>query len=81
MIQRRGLLGAMLALVVAPNLAGYQPKKLAQAIIPGRFLSVLIFGADPTGNADSTEAFQRAIEAAGSSRAVSVPIGTYRVQT
>lgn len=79
MTQRRGFLGAMMALVAAPNLAGYQPTKLARAIAPSRYVSVLDFGADPIGRDDSRAAFQRAIAAAGSGGVVNVPTGTYRV--
>ena len=80
MIQRRGFLGALLALAAAPNLAGHQLTKLAQAIAPCRYVSVLDFGADPTGYHDSSAAFYRAMKCAGSGGVVHVPTGTFRVQ-
>jgi polygalacturonase len=79
MIQRRGFIGAMLAIVAAPSFAGYKPTKLARSVAPGRYLSVLDFGADSTGRNDSSAAFRRAIEAASSSGVVRFPTGTYRV--
>ena len=45
MIQRRGFLGAMLALASAPTIAGYRPTQLGRAISRGRYVSVLDFGA------------------------------------
>jgi polygalacturonase len=79
MIKRRGFLTAIMAVVAAPSLAGYQPTKLARAIAPNNYVSVLDFGADETGRNDSSAAFQRAIYAASSGGVVYVPTGTYRV--
>lgn len=42
-------------------------------------VSVLDFGADPTGINDSTTAFQNAINAAGNGGVVFVPVGNYRL--
>lgn len=75
---RRGFLGALLALAVAPNVAGFRPTPLAQALAPGRFVSVLDFGATTHPLADNTDAFQAAIDAAArTGRSVYVPAGTY----
>ncbi|MFJ9060487.1 discoidin domain-containing protein [Streptomyces sp. NPDC102409] len=47
---------------------------------PHRALSVTSFGADPSGKADSSTAFQRAIDAAsGTGRTVWIPPGTFTV--
>lgn len=79
MIKRRGFLGALLALAAAPSLAGYQPTKISRALAPGRYVSVLDFGADPTGRTYSDDAFKRAIAATSSGGTVNVPTGTYRL--
>lgn len=60
--------------------AGHQLTKLARATSPGRYVSVLDFGADPTGYRDSSAAFYRAMECAGSGGVVHVPTGTFRFQ-
>ena len=79
MIQRRGFLGAMLALAAAPTIAGYRPTQLGRAISRGRYVSVLDFGADPTGRTHSDDAFRQAMKACESSGVVYVPPGTYRL--
>lgn len=42
-------------------------------------INVLDFGADPTGNADSTTAIQNAINAAGNNGVINFPAGTFLV--
>lgn len=52
----------------------------APASAPRNALSVTSFGADPSGRADSGDAFQRAIDAArGTGRTVWIPPGTFTV--
>ena len=52
----------------------------APASAPGHALPVTSFGADPSGRTDSSDAFQRAIDAArGTGRTVWIPPGTFTV--
>lgn len=77
MTTRRGFLGALLAAAAAPALVGFQPRPVALAIAPDRYINVLDFGADPTGREESTQAFRRALNACRGGGAVWVPAGTY----
>jgi hypothetical protein len=52
--------------------------KVSYSMITGECANVLDLGADPTGVADSTAAFQAAINA---NQKVYVPSGTYKVNT
>lgn len=58
--------------------------KVSYSMINGEVLNVLDFGADPSGSADSTAAFQAALDAANGvtnppGKAVFVPAGTYKI--
>ncbi len=61
--------------------AGYHRGERPLPQIAGPVFDVLQFGADPTGNADSTTALQRAIDAAAAAGGgvVRLPRGTFRV--
>jgi hypothetical protein len=54
--------------------------KVSYSMISGAPCNVLDYGADPTGVADSTAAFQAAIGAYGDNRNIYVPDGTYLVK-
>jgi hypothetical protein len=54
--------------------------KVSYSMITGAPYNVLDYGADPTGVADSTAAFQAAIGAYGDNRDIYVPAGTYLVK-
>ncbi|SEG56733.1 parallel beta-helix repeat (two copies) [Actinacidiphila yanglinensis] len=60
------------------DLADFEQVAAAQAP-PSGSVSVVDKGADPTGAADSTAAFNAAISAAGSSGTVWIPPGTFKV--
>lgn len=53
--------------------------KVSYSMIDGAEFNVLDFGADPTGVADSTDAFRSAIGAYGDKRSIYVPTGTYKI--
>lgn len=54
--------------------------KVSYSMIDGAVVNVLDYGADPTGNADSTAAIQAAINSfASGSGTVFIPIGTFKV--
>lgn len=76
---RRWFLGAMLALASAPALSGFRPTQVASIVGADRYINVIDFGADSTGNRESWPALQAAIdEAMKTGAAVFVPAGTYR---
>ena len=54
--------------------------KVSYSMITGAPYNVLDYGADPTGVADSTAAFQAAIGAYGDNRNIYVPDGTYLIK-
>lgn len=54
--------------------------KVTYSMINGASYNVLDFGADPTGVADSTAAFQAAIGAYGDKRDIYIPAGTYLIK-
>jgi hypothetical protein len=56
--------------------------KVSYSMINGAAISVLDFGADPTGVSDSTSAFQTAInQGIANSLQVTIPNGSYRIDT
>jgi hypothetical protein len=59
--------------------AGYHAGEVAIPTASGTVYDVTTYGADPTGDADSTDAIQRAIDAAVAPAIVDFPAGTYRI--
>lgn len=53
--------------------------KASYSMISGAPYNVLDFGADPTGSADSTAAFQAAIGGYSNKRRIEIPTGTYKI--
>lgn len=53
--------------------------KVSFAMIEGEPFNVLDYGADPTGNDDSTQAIKNALTAGGANCAIYLPRGTYKV--
>lgn len=53
--------------------------KVTYSMVNGAPLNILDYGADPTGNIDSTAAIQAAIDSVGSDDTILFPVGTYKI--